>query len=47
MSEKILQELSESEKKAIRDFMQNINPKPSLKQIEKLKQEYLNKRNEQ
>lgn len=31
-------------KKQLKEFMQQINPKPTLEQIEKLRQEYLARR---
>lgn len=33
-------------KKQLADFMQEINPKPTLEMIEKLKQQYLDRRKE-
>jgi hypothetical protein len=32
-------------KKQLAEFMQEVNPKPTLEQIERLKQQYLDKRN--
>lgn len=37
-------EESQSYKQQLKEFMQQINPKPTLEQLEKLKQEYLKAR---
>ncbi|SDM17875.1 hypothetical protein [Bacillus sp. OK048] len=45
MAKHIVDKDSLQYKKQLAEFMQQINPKPTLEQIEQLKQQYLDKRN--